>query len=143
MANIKLPQRQANVSLFGRLTRDAELKYSDDGKPTCGFSVAVERWTGKERVSWFADCRVFGKAAEKFAADAKKGSPVHIMGEPYLEEWTTKEGEKRKSFKVFVTEASVLEWPDDNDRPQQSRQQSAKPKWEPKPVDDDGSDLPF
>lgn len=128
----KLPQRQASINLFGRLTRDPELKYQND-KPTCGFSVAIERWTGKERVSWFANCRVFGKPAEKFAETARKGDPVYVTGEPYMEDWTTKDGEARKDFKVFVNTADVLAWPEDG---QSSRQRGSS-----KPQDDD--DIPF
>lgn len=115
MSKAKLPLRQASINLFGRLTRDPELKFSPDGKATCGFSVAVERWTGKERVSWFANCRVFGKPAEKFAETARKGAAVYVTGEPYMEDWTTKEGEKRKDFKVFVNTVDLLEWADDAD----------------------------
>jgi single stranded DNA-binding protein len=122
MSNAKLPQRQASINLFGRLTRDPELTYAND-KPTCGFSIAVERWTGKERVSWFANCRVFGKPAEKFAETARKGMPAYVTGEPYMEEWTTKDGEKRKDFKCFVNTVDVLEWPED-DRPASQRAQS-------------------
>lgn len=136
----KLPRRQASIQFFGRLTRDPELKFDPQGKATCGFSVAVERWTGKERVSWFANCRVFGKPAEAFAEAAKKGNPVYITGEPYMEGWETKDGEKRKDFKVFVNTADVLEWAEDGDRqPSRPAQRAARPA---PPVDED-SEIPF
>lgn len=131
----KLPRRQASIQLFGRLTRDPELKYDPEQKPTCGFSVAVERWTGKERVSWFANCRIFGKPAEAFAGSAKKGSPVFVTGEPYMEEWETKEREKRKDFKVFVNTADVLEWADDAPTPPASQRARA--------MRDAHDDIPF
>lgn len=100
--------------------------------------MAVERWTGKERVSWFANCRVFGKPAEKFAEVARKGDPVYVTGEPYMEDWTTKDGENRKDFKVFVNTVDVLAWPDDGDeRPTSSRARQQRTETVP---DDD---LPF
>ena len=144
----KLPQRQASINLFGRLTRDPELKYAND-KATTGFSIAVERWTGKERVSWFANCRVFGKPAEKFAETARKGDPVYVTGEPYMEDWETKDGEKRKDFKVFVNTVDVLAWPEDgNDqRPasQRAREQherhAAPDRQYAQPADDE--ECPF
>lgn len=144
MSNAKLPQRQASINLFGRLTRDPELKFSPDGdrKATAGFSVAVERWTGKERVSWFANCRVFGKPAEKFAETARKGDPVYVTGEPYMEDWTTKDGDKRKDFKVFVNTVDVLAWPEEqqDQRPASQRARASHERHsEPIPEDD----LPF
>lgn len=147
MSNTKLPQRQASINLFGRLTHDPELKYAND-KATCGFSIAVERWTGKERVSWFANCRVFGKPAEKFSESARKGDPVYVTGEPYMEDWETREGEKRKDFKVFVNTVDVLAWPDDqpDQRPASSRareqhERHAPPTRQYAQPDDDG--VPF
>lgn len=120
MSKLKLPQRQASIALFGRLTRDPELTFTQSQTATAGFSVAVDRWDGKQRVSWFANCRAFGKLAEKFADTARKGDPVYVQGEPYMEEWTTKDsGEKRKDFKVFVNSVDLLSWPEENNEPRQ------------------------
>ena len=124
---MKFPQRQANMQFHGRLTRDCDKKYDDQGRSTVGFSVAVERWNGKERVSWFANCRMFGKAAERFAQDAKKGAPVYVTGEPYIEDWETKDGEKKQSFKVFVDTASVLEWADEGERAPRQTARNTQP----------------
>lgn len=126
----KMPMRQATIQFFGRLTRDSELKYSLEGKPTLGFSVAVDRWNAKaqKREAWFANCRMFGPQCEKFAEQAKKGVAVYVTGEPYVEDWETDKGEKRRDFKVFVATADTLEWPDDGNGGQRS-QQAAPPRW--------------
>ena len=42
MAEIRLPE-QNTVLLTGRLTRDAELKYTAAGVAVCHFSIAVNR----------------------------------------------------------------------------------------------------
>lgn len=145
MGKSKLPMRQASIQLFGRLTRDPEIKTSDTGKASCGFSLAVERWTGTERVSWFANCRAFGPVAEKFADKARKGMTVFVTGEPYMEEWTAQDGTKKKDLKVFANTVDLLEWPDDGDdrAPREqapARQRTAEPA--AVGVDEDDS-LPF
>ena len=137
MGKTKFPQRQAEIRFFGRITRDPEGKYSTDNKLSVGFSVAVERWDGKQRVSSFFNCRAFGLTAEKMKA--VKGDPVYVTGEPYIEKWETKDGEKREGFKVFVNSCDVLEWPDDG-RDEAPRTAKAAPV--SAPVDDDDS-LPF
>lgn len=151
----KFPMRQASIQFFGRITRDAELKYSPtDNKPMLGFSVAVDRWNAKEkkREAWFANCRMFGPQCEKFAEQAKKGVPVYVTGEPYMEKWETREGEMREAFKVMVQNADTLEWSDDGNGGQRSQQaapprQAAAPPRQPAPqpaqaeIPDD--DIPF
>lgn len=132
----KMPMRQATIQFFGRLTRDSELKYSDENKPMLGFSVAVDRWNAKEkkREAWFANCRMFGPQCEKFAEQAKKGVAVYVTGEPYMEKWETRDGETREAFKVFVATADTLEWPDDRDgngNGGQRSQQAAPPRQAP------------
>ena len=50
------------VTLIGFLGDAPELKFSQQGKPVCTFSLAVnERWKDaegapRERVEWFQDC---------------------------------------------------------------------------------------
>jgi single-strand DNA-binding protein len=139
MGKLKFPLRQASIQFFGRITRDPEVKFNDAGKPTCGFSVAVERWDGTKRVSSFFNCRAYGITAEKFKS--VKGDPVYVTGEPFIDKWESKEGEKREGFKVFVNSVDTLEWPDD-DRDEQPRgraPQREAPTTAPAPEDD----LPF
>lgn len=138
MGKLKFPQRQASIQFFGRLTRDPEMKYLEEGKPTCGFSVAVERWNGKERVSSFFNCRAFGITAEKIKV--VKGDAVYVTGEPYIEKWESKQGEKREGFKVFVHSVDTLEWPDDGRSEEPPRARAPRPV-DSDPIPDD--DIPF
>ena len=57
------------VTLTGRLTRDAELKYTQNGAAIVRFSMAVNRSKRNGDGSWaeeasYFDCVYFGKGAE-------------------------------------------------------------------------------
>jgi single-strand DNA-binding protein len=66
------------VILIGRLTGDAELKYTAGGQPVCRFSIAVNRAkkSGEKRVDdpHFFDMVLWGKQAEtlKIQADGEE-----------------------------------------------------------------------
>ena len=95
------------VTLRGRLTRDPEMRYSNAGKPVVKFAVVTSRrfkneqsgeWEDRDTTFW--DCVAFGQLAENVAESLEKGTAVVVQGNASQEEWTTKEGEKRKSMKV-------------------------------------------
>jgi single-strand DNA-binding protein len=93
-----------HVGLIGRLTRDAEIKYTSGGMAICNFAVAVnssvkrgDRW--EEEASFF-DCVVFGKQAEAVSKYMTKGKQVLVDGSLKQERWE-KDGQKRS--KVTVT----------------------------------------
>lgn len=68
------------VTLGGHLSRDAELRVSQSGKPWCRFNVAVNgEDNAEERGAAFINCVAFGSLAEKLR-DAKKGDIVHVSG---------------------------------------------------------------
>jgi single-strand DNA-binding protein len=59
------------VILIGRLTRDAELKYTANNKALANFAIAVSGYS-KDDVSFF-DVRLWGQAAEKLNQYLVKG----------------------------------------------------------------------
>ena len=75
-----------NITIKGRLTKDAEVKDTAKGKVVT-FTLADNKYRngkpvldqdGKQEVQ-FVDCAAFGKAAE-IASDLKKGAFVHGSG---------------------------------------------------------------
>ena len=89
-----------DVTLRGRLTRDPELKFSQAGKAVARFSVV----TSRRGVA-------FGQLAENCSESPEKGTAVVVTGHASQEEWTTKEGDKRKSIKVVAEDvAPSLRW---------------------------------
>ena len=63
------------VLLIGRLTRDAELRYTPSGKAVASFTVAVQR--NKEEAD-FINCVAWNKVAENLANYTSKGSLVGV-----------------------------------------------------------------
>ncbi|HYM21588.1 MAG TPA: single-stranded DNA-binding protein [Vicinamibacterales bacterium] len=93
------------VILVGNLGRDAELRYTPGGAAVAKFSLATtETWNDKsgqkqERTEWH-NIDIWGKQAETLTEYLRKGKQVYVEGRLQTDEYTDKEGIKRKSTKV-------------------------------------------
>lgn len=70
-----------NVTIAGRLTRDAVLRTMNNGDHVLGFSVAVDDRAGKEKTTLFFDASLFGKRGDALAQYLTKGSSVTVSGD--------------------------------------------------------------
>jgi len=87
------------INLLGNLTRDPEIKYTNEGTAICEIGIAVgRRWTdkeGKEAESVdFFNATCWNAMAENCAASLKKGDRVLLNGHVNLRSWENKEGKK-------------------------------------------------
>lgn len=89
------------VAVQGRLTRDPELRRTQEGKAVCSFSVAVQR-NMADKVVDYIDCVAFGQTAEFLPKYFQKGKELTVQGRLQTRTWTDKEGKNRKSVEVFV-----------------------------------------
>ena len=87
-----------NVSIAGRLTKDAEYKKAG-AYDMAIFTVAVSH--GKERTS-FIDCQVWGKKWELIVQAYKKGSLVAVSGQGEYSKFTTEDGVSKNQFRLNV-----------------------------------------
>lgn len=99
------------VTVVGRLTRDAELKYTSGGMAVCKLSLAnnYSRKSGdewKEEVSYF-DISMFGKRAESVSKYLTKGKPVAISGTLRQERWESN-GEKRSKVVIIANDVEMF-----------------------------------
>ena len=124
------------ITISGGLGRDAELKYLNNGDPICNFSVAVSQGRDKGTIWW--NCTLFGKRAEALSQYLTKGQSVTVVGTITEREWQDKEGNKRKSMDVRVSEIALQGGRKDAE-PQEERRAAPKPE----PVEMDDQDLPF
>ena len=114
MSEIRLPE-QNTVLLTGRLTRDAELKYTAAGVAVCHFSIAVNRnFKDPKSGEWkddtsYVDINVWREAAERCGKVLKKGSPVHIEGRLKSSSFEGKDGAKRTKLEVEARRVQILE----------------------------------
>ena len=83
-----------SVVLIGRLTRDPEVRYTQDQMAIARFSVAIDRpvTAGKEKQTDFPNVVVFGKQAENCERFLSKGRLVGIQGRIQTGSYTNKDG---------------------------------------------------
>lgn len=99
------------VILVGRLTRDAELRYTGGGMAVCKFSIAInrrkrsgERW---EDEAHFFDIVLFGKQGEAINQYLVKGKQVGIDGELRQNRWE-QDGQARSKVEIAAFNVQLL-----------------------------------
>lgn len=100
-----------SVVVVGRLTRDAEMKYTSGGTAICKFSVANNK-TVKKGDQWseeanFFDVVLWGKRGEAIAKYLGKGKQVAISGELDQQRWE-KDGQKRSRIEIKAHNVQLL-----------------------------------
>lgn len=124
-----------NVILMGRLTRDPELKYANNGTAFCKFTVAVNRDFNREETD-FINCLAFKKTAETIAEYLSKGKRIALQGKIQTGSYENKNGEKVNTFEVIVDKFEFV----DSSRSDTSKNQSYSNNDD---VLDDNDDFPF
>ena len=91
-----------NVVLVGRMTRDAELRYTPQNQAVATFTLAVNRNfknQSGEREADFIDVVIWRQQAENLANWAKKGALIGITGRIQTRNYENQQGQR-----VYVTE---------------------------------------
>lgn len=91
-----------NVVLVGRMTRDAELRYTPSTQAVATFTLAVNRNfknQNGEREADFINCVIWRQQAENLANWAKKGTLVGVTGRIQTRNYENQQGQR-----VYVTE---------------------------------------
>jgi len=99
------------VVLVGRLTRDAELMYTNSGFALCKFSIAVNR-RRKSGDQWieegnFFDISIWGRRGEALNSYLVKGTQVAVEGQLRQDRWE-QDGVKRSKVVVEATNIQLL-----------------------------------
>ncbi|MDR1444585.1 MAG: single-stranded DNA-binding protein [Treponema sp.] len=100
-----------HVVLVGRLTRDAELKYTSGGQAVCKFSLAVNR-RRKNGDQWedeanFFDIVLWGRQGESLNQYLLKGKMVGIEGELRQDRWQ-QDGQNRARVEIVANNLQLL-----------------------------------
>tara|TARA_R110000772_G_scaffold89304_2_gene185129 strand:+ start:15451 stop:15834 length:384 start_codon:yes stop_codon:yes gene_type:complete len=69
------------VTIAGRLGRDAEHKTTQSGTDLCSFPVAADVGFGDKKQTYWVDVTRWGKGAQGLAGILRKGSAVTVCGE--------------------------------------------------------------
>ena len=120
------------VCIKGRLTKSAELKYTQNQKPFVSFSIAVNESvkdgaTGEwsSRANYF-DVTAWGKYGEAVAKYMTKGREILIGGHLRQDRWTNQEGKTQTRVGIIADNFELLREPkgstpaSPNEAPQQT-----------------------
>ena len=97
------------VAIMGRLTYDPELRTTPTGVSVVRFQVAVDRnfqRAGEERKADFIDVTAWRQTAEFVSKYFRKGSMIAVEGSIQTDNFTDKDGNKRKSVQVVASNVS-------------------------------------
>lgn len=125
-----------SVTLIGRLTRDPEVRYTNDNTAIATFTLAIDRpvKSGGEKKADFPRITVFGKQAENCGKYLSKGLLTGVQGRIQTGSYQSREGTTVYTTDVVADRVEFLEWKD-SDRAQEESDRGFMPL--------DDSDLPF
>ncbi len=102
------------VILMGRLTRDAEVRYSQGESSTAiaRFSLAVDRRfkrDGDDQSADFINCVAFGRTGEFMERFGRKGTKFLVEGRIQTGSYTNKDGQRVYTTDVVVEQVEFAE----------------------------------
>ncbi len=102
------------VILMGRLTRDAEIRYSQGESATAiaRFSLAVDRRfrrDGDDQNTDFINCVAFGRTAEFLERFGRKGTKFVLEGRIQTGSYTNKDGQRVYTTDVVAENVEFAE----------------------------------
>ncbi|HIK59402.1 MAG TPA: single-stranded DNA-binding protein [Planctomycetes bacterium] len=95
------------VILMGNLTRDPEIRFTQNQMAICKVGLAVNRrFKDSQTDEWreeptFVDVTIFGKRGEAFEKYHRKGASAFLEGELRLDTWEDKNSGQKRS-KLYV-----------------------------------------
>jgi len=103
------------VVLAGNLTRDPELRFTNDGIPVCSFGLAVNRVRSRSEEVDFFDISAWRELGETIANYKKKGDPILLEGRLQYRTWEAQDGSKRSKVDVVADNIQFLSGRADSD----------------------------
>ena len=135
------------VILMGRLTKDPELRYTNNKTPVCSFTIAVNNGYGEKQQTDFINCVAWNKTAEFVTKYFIKGRMIIIAdGRISTRIWETQDGKRAYATEVVANEVNFGE---SKTSPQlNTPQTAAQPPMQDDdddftPLDEEDDDLPF
>jgi len=102
------------IILVGNLTRDIEIRYTQDGMAIAKTAIVTSRKfksnTGEQKEEvCFVDITFFGRSAEVANQYLHKGSKILVEGRLQFEQWNDQNGQKRSKHSVIVETMQMLD----------------------------------
>lgn len=108
------------IILIGRLTRDVELRYTQEGKAVANFTLAVDRPFKNqqgEKEADFIRTVVWGKQAENCANHIGKGRLVAVDGRLQIRSYDGNDGQRKYITEVVAGDVRFLDRPKEETDP--------------------------
>ena len=96
------------VILMGRLTKDPDVRRTQDGKAVARYTLAVDR-RSREKAADFISCVAFDKKGEFAEQYLHKGTKIAVTGRIQTGEYTNQKGEKVHTTDVVVEDQEFCE----------------------------------
>ena len=113
--------------LMGRLTKDPEVRYSQNSLAVCNYTLVVDRRyakQGEEKQTDFLPIVTFGKTAEFCEKYFRKGQQVAVSGRIQTRSWDANDGTKRYMTEIIAEDCYFA----DSKRPEGNSDYSARPE---------------
>ena len=96
------------VTVSGNVVRDPELRFTNNNKAVCEFTVAWNQMArdGQEKKAHFFDCVAWEKMAESVSENARRGQRVTVTGRLHFDSWE-KDGQKRTKVNSVVEDVGM------------------------------------
>jgi single-strand DNA-binding protein len=120
------------VMVIGRLGKNPEIRYTNDGKAVCSFSVATtEYWRDKqgqkqEKTEW-VNVVAWERLADQAQSFLSKGSILYVEGKLSTKSWE-QEGQKKYKTEVIASQFRFLD--SRQSEPQNNQVKEDQPAWE-------------
>lgn len=101
------------VIIIGNLTRDPELKQTQNGQSVTTFGIATNReWVSngeRKKSTEFHECVAWAKLAEICSQHLKKGKLIYIEGYLKTRSWEEENGNKHFRTEIVLQDMIMLE----------------------------------
>ena len=134
--------------IVGRLGKDPEVRYTQDGRAITNFTVATsEEWRDKEsgdkreRTEWHRIV-AFNKLGEICGQYLAKGRQVYIEGRIQTRDWEDRDGNKRYTTEIIASDVQFLGSKQDSYQQQQPRPANNSNSYSDNSYSDQGPSYP-
>lgn len=93
---------------IGNLGKDPEIRNTTGGTTVANISIGCQRYVNKQKLTEWVRLVVFGRNAENAGKYLAKGSKIYFEGELQTRSWNDKNGNKRYTTEVVVSNIEYL-----------------------------------
>lgn len=95
------------IMLIGNLTKDPDLRETNNGIAYCKLSLAVSRKLSRDETDYF-NVTCWRNTAQNCAKYLQKGSKVYVSGELQTKSYTTSSGERKNYIDIIADDIEFL-----------------------------------